>query len=118
MTDPLSPLREGSYTNADGSVIAYLDAQTVQDARDLYAVLQEQAPSGSSNLENDQIRAILTSLQAGQQLDDAQWGAFHHLRDKYASALTALRASADRKGQDYSAVAEPGTGRVMKARDE
>lgn len=110
-------LREGSYTNADGSVIAYQDAQTVRDAQDLYAILEEQGPSGSSNLENDQVRGILTALHAGR-LDDAQWGVLRHLTQKYASELKALRASPDRKGQDYSAVTPVGTGRVIKSKDQ
>lgn len=111
-------MREGSYTNADGSVIAVVDKQTVQDARDLYAVLEEQGPSGSSNLENDQVRAILSALLSGQpDLDDAQWGVLRHLTEKYAPQLAKLRASPDHGGQDYSRVAPTGTGRVIKGKD-
>ncbi len=110
-----TPMREGSYRNADGSRIAYPDRQTVQDARDLYAILQEQAPSGSSNLENDQVRAILSDLLSGQpDLSDAQWGVLKHLTGKYAAQLKALRASPDRRGQDYSKVVPVGTGRVLE----
>lgn len=109
-------VREEFYENVDGSRIAFLGPQTVQDARDLYAVLQEEGPSGSSNLENDQVRAILTNLHAGRDLDDAQWGVMRHLTEKYASQLAKLRASPDRNGQDYASVAPLGTGRVIRAK--
>jgi hypothetical protein len=109
-------LREATYDVPDGSKVQYSSGgDTFKAASDLYAVLDELAPSGSSNLANDQVRQMLSDLQAGKDLSDAQWGALTELLQKYAKQLAALRASPDKNGQDYTAVAPEGTGRLIAA---
>jgi hypothetical protein len=111
-TDVLARLREGSYTTETGQNVSFTDGQTRTDAQDLYAVLKEEHATGSSNLENDIARQILTDLSAGKPLDNAQWGALHALLAKYAPQIAKLRASPDHHGQNYDAVAPDGKGRL------
>ena len=112
----LERLREASYTNADGSKVLYSSGgDSYRDAADLYAILSENHTTGSSNLENDQVRQILTDLRAGKDLDNAEWGVLKTLLAKYRTQLAALRASPDHQGQDYTAVAPEGTGRLIPA---
>jgi hypothetical protein len=109
--DAIRRLREGSYQLPDGRSVSFTDAQTLTDARDLYAVLKEQHMTGSSNLENDIVRQILTDLTAGN-ISAAQHGALNALLVKYRGAISKLRASPDHQGQDYGKVAPLGTGRI------
>jgi hypothetical protein len=110
----ISRLREGAYTNPDGSQVMYTDKDTLRQLYDLYAILPEQGPSGSSNLPNDQVRTMLSDIQNGQPLSDAQLGALRGLLAKYKSELAAFVASG-RSGQDYGDVVAPGTGRLIPA---
>lgn len=110
--EDLVRLREGSYQTPDGKTVQFTDAETLRDARDLYAVLKEEHGTGSSNLENDQCREIVTDLQAGKPLDNAQFGALQTLLAKYRGAIAKLRASPDHQGQDYGRTAPEGKGRL------
>jgi hypothetical protein len=115
-TDVLARLREATYDVPDGSKVQYSSGGDVyRDACDLYAILDEVAPSGSSNLENDIVRQLLTDLRQGKAPNGQQWGALRALLEKYARELAALRASPDKGGQDFVGGAAPGTGRVIPA---
>lgn len=112
----LERLREASYPTPDGkNAVQYTSGgDTTRDASDLYAVLKETHSTGTSNLENDQVRQILTDLNNNKALDDAQWGVMKALMAKYSSQIAKLRASPDHHGQDYLKVAPEGTGRLVK----
>ena len=113
--DVLEALREATYATPSGKQILYNSGgDLTRQVADLYAVVNENHVTGSSNLENDQLRAILTDLAAGKpDLSDAQWGLVQRLLEKYKDELAAARKSPDRNGQDYSAVPPEGTGRVV-----
>jgi hypothetical protein len=111
----LTRLREGSYALPSGQRVAYTDGDTLKALQLLYRVTPETSDTGSSHLANDQVRAMLTDVQAGKPLSGVQLGQLHVLLARYSSELAALRKSGNRDGQDYSAVPDPATGRLIAA---
>lgn len=110
----LTLLREGVLNTADGTKVYYQDDQTLRDALDLYAVTREQHDTGSPNLENDQAREIVHSLQRGGGLSEVQIGKLRQLLAKYAAEIKQLRASPDRHGQDFLDVPDHATARIIQ----
>lgn len=107
-------VREATYDIGDKKVLYNSGGDVTRLAEDLYAVIRENHTTGSSNLENDQIRQILTDLHTGREPSDAQYGVIQALERKYSAKLKALRASPDHQGQDYSKTAPEGAGRIVK----
>lgn len=105
--------REASYETGDGQHVYYDDGpagkETLRDAADLYAVLDENHDTGSPNLENDQARGILGRLQSGAGLGEVHIGQLRKLMAKHAAAIAELRRSRDRDGQDLLAVPSAGS---------
>jgi hypothetical protein len=114
--DLVARLREATYPAGDGkTAVMYDSGDLYAEACDLYAVLGEEAPSGSSNLENDKIRAILTDLQSHKPLSAVQYGVLDELLRKYSGALAKLRSSPDKDGQDFVSSPDPATARLVPA---
>lgn len=115
--DPNKGLREGTYQLADGRSVYYDNGrETLQDASDLYTVLDENHKTGSPNLENMQARNILGLLQTGSGLGEVHIGTLRELLTKHAPAIAALRRSKDRDGQNPLNVASAGSdSRMMPA---
>jgi hypothetical protein len=109
----LSRVREGSYQVAGGPEIYFEDGSTYQDIADLYTVIANEQGNGSANLENAQVEDLGRSILTGYPLSDVQIGILKRLLAKYAPQLDALRGSGDREGQDYTAVPDPGTARIV-----
>lgn len=105
----LRRLHEATYQLADGRSVWYDDGrESLRDAADLYAVLDEQHRTGSPNLENQQALTILNRLQSGQGLAEVHVGTLQKLLAKHQPAIDRLRASRDRQGQDLLDVASDG----------
>lgn len=113
----LAGVREAAYALPDGRSVWYDDSRTsLQDAADLYAVVPEQASSGSPNLENLQARHILDRLQTGQGLGETHIATLRGLLKKHKPKIEALRRSPDRQGQDMLALAVDGpSARIIPA---
>jgi hypothetical protein len=105
----------GSYINADGSSVQFTDDELQRQATVLYSILKEEAPSGSSNMENDVVRQLLTDLWQNKPLNNAQHGALAQLLRKYAPQIAAAQKSEDYDGQDYLHTPPEGQGRVTPA---
>lgn len=106
--DPDKGLREGTY-QSNGKSVYYDDGPgTLQDAADLYAVLNEDHQTGSPNLENGQAKAILDMLQSGGGLGVVHLGTLQKLFAKHADKVAKLRKSPDRDGQNPLAMASAG----------
>jgi hypothetical protein len=93
----------------------FTDGDTYRQAARLYAVLDETHETGTSNLENDQVRQMLTDMQSGKPLDDAQNGVLQRLWRKYAAKVSAYEGTGDFKGQDYLSTVPQGVGRIVEA---
>lgn len=104
----------GQYTNADGSTVQFTDPDLIRSATDLYTILHAELPTGDTNLENDQVRQMLTDMRAGKPLDVAQHGVLRQLLAKYADDLAELQATSDKRGQDYFNVPDDSQGRVSR----
>lgn len=104
-------LREGTY-EAAGHTVYFQDDQTIEDAAHLYAVLKEEAATGSPNLENELVREMLQQLQLGQALGGDQLGKLLELLDKYAEQIKAFRDDPD-SAQDIMAVPDGNTARIL-----
>ncbi len=109
--DLLSVVREGTY--GVGQQVYYEDANTYKDVTDLYTVLSQEIGNGTPNLENSQVEGIAASIQDGYPLSDVEIGVLQRLLAKYKTQIDALRASPDHAGQDYLAVPDPGTARIV-----
>jgi hypothetical protein len=102
-------LREAAYQVADGRAVYYDDGpQTLRDAADLGAVLDENHSTGSPNLENLQARNLLDRLQTGQGLSEHHIGTLRGLLSKHAAKIDAFRKRG-RDGQDSLAQASAGS---------
>jgi hypothetical protein len=107
-------LREGTYTTGRGNPRVYFqDRGTVRDVADLYAVLKEEASTGSPNLENELARAWLEKLQQGALLSNEQLAKLFELMEKYGDEIKAFRASSDRS-QDILNVPDGANARLVK----
>jgi hypothetical protein len=82
----LADLEEGSYTTPSGSIY-YQDQQTVRELQELYGALEEQAQTGSPNLENQQALAMLRRVQSGALLSEAEISTMRKLLAKHAAIL-------------------------------
>jgi hypothetical protein len=103
-------LREAAYQLADGRSVYYDDGrESLRDAADTYAVLPEETPGGSPNLENLKARHILDRLQTGMGLGETHIGELRGLMTKHRDKIAALRADPDRNGQDPLAIASAGS---------
>lgn len=107
------PLREGTYQAGKDHLVYFQDADTIADAAHLYAVLKEEADTGSPNLENELVRDMLQQLQLGQALGGDQLGKLLELLDKYADEIKAFRDNPD-TSQDIMAVPDPNTARIIR----
>jgi hypothetical protein len=107
----IARLREGVFTSA-GKRVYFQDGQTLRDAADLYAILHEQAETGSPNVENELARGLVVAIQEGRLLNDVQLGKLFELLKKYGPELRAYRASSD-SSQNILAVPEPGHARIL-----
>jgi alpha-L-fucosidase len=105
------PLREGTYQAGDHTVY-YQDQQTVEDAAHLYAILGEQADTGSPNMENEMALTFLQSIQGGQGLSNDQLAKFLELYAKYRPEIEAFRAGGD-DSQDLLSVPDGNTARIL-----
>jgi hypothetical protein len=105
-------LREATYQLHDGRHVYYDDGpmgrQTLRDAADLYACLEENHATGSPNLENMQARHILDRLQTGAGLGQVHLNTLVGLLKKHKDAIEALRKASNRDGQDVLDVAPDG----------
>lgn len=106
-------MREGEYGKGSGTLVYYQDENTLQDAADLWAVLEELDPaSGSANVDNTIAYSLLETLQQGRLLSEGQLAYLRELLDRYATQIEAYRA-AGRPTQDL--LQEPGSdGRVRE----
>lgn len=102
LRDRLARLREGEF-KAGTHRVYFQNKDTLRDAADLYAVLAEQADNGSPNLENEQAKGMIETLQQGKLLDGDQLNRLLELVKKYAADLAEYRASDDHS-QDILAV--------------
>ena len=109
----LARLREGQYQLPNGQAVQFTDGETLKALQDLYRVTPETNETGSSHLANDQVRGMLTDVLAGQPLTGVQFGQLHAVLKRYATELAALRAAGNVDGQDYGAVPDPATGRLV-----
>lgn len=104
--------REASYELGDGRHVYYDDGpsgkETLQDAADLYTVLDELHRTGSPNLENQQSLEILHRLQSGTGLGEMYIGTLRKLLSKHAAAIAKLRRSRDHDGQNMLELASDG----------
>lgn len=107
------PLREGTYQAGKEHEVYFQDGQTLADVAHLYAVLKEDADTGSPNLENELVREMLHSLQLGQTLSNDQLGKLFELLAKYADEIAAFRDDPD-SAQDILAVPDGGTARIVR----
>lgn len=108
----LLALREGTYGTGPHTVY-YQDPQTLRDAADLYAVTQENDPTGSPNLANNLARSFLIALQRGSLLSNKQIGKLLALMKEYGPQIDAYRA--DRQpSRDVLNVPDEGTARLVK----
>lgn len=104
-----SRLREASYDLGDGRSVYFDDGkESLRDAADLYAVLEELHGTGSPNLENMQARYILDRMQQGGGLGEVHLNTLRDLTAKHAAKIAALRRTPDRRGQDMLHVATAG----------
>jgi len=106
-------LREGTYQAGEDHEVYYQDDSTLADAAHLYAVLKEDADTGSPNLENELVREMVRQLQLGQLLGGDQVGKLLELLDKYADEIAAFRADPD-NAQDVLAVPDANTARIIR----
>jgi 2'-5' RNA ligase len=104
----------GSYTNADGSRVEFTDSDTIRDVADLWAVVRGEY-NGTPSMENAQLEAMLSDLEAGRPLSDAEFGVLHQLRGRYAAALEAFRASPENEAEGYVPAPDVGSARVMES---
>jgi hypothetical protein len=104
-------LREGTYTAA-GHTIYVQDQQTVEDAAHLYAILDEEAATGSPSLENELALAFLQDIQGGNGLSNDQLAKFLALYAKYRPEIEAFRASDD-DSQDLMATPDGNSARIL-----
>jgi len=109
----LGRVREGTYGAPGQPQVYFEDASTYADVTDLYSVLAQERGNGTPNLENSQIEGIAASIQDGYLLSDVEIGVLQRLLAKYREQIDALRASPDHEGQDYTAVPDPGTARIV-----
>lgn len=106
-------LREATY-GPTGTEIYYEDGDTYRDITDLYTVLkQNRADTGSPSLENGQVESLARTVYENRPLSLVEIGLLAKLKGKYADALAQLRAIPDRDGQDYLAVPDPATARLV-----
>lgn len=113
LREAIARLREGTYQAGESHVVYYQDASTVRDVADLYAILKEEAASGSPNVENELARAFVQSVQSGLLLSDVQLAKLLELKKRYAGQLAAYRESSDRT-QDILNVPDGANARVLK----
>ncbi len=108
-------VRESSFGGDDfGTPEIYVEGpDTLALLQDLFTVLPEHLPTGSMNLENEIVKTMIQDVQNGHALAPAALGKLKDMLVKYAPAVKALRASKDKKGQDYAAVPDPSTGRTV-----
>jgi hypothetical protein len=109
----LAVLREGSYEVPGVGPIYFQDADTLQDASDLYAILEETSTTGSPNLENDLVRSFVEKLQGGGSLSGEQLGKLLQLLQKHRDAVDERRANPNPDGQDLMDVPDPNTARIL-----
>jgi hypothetical protein len=101
-------VREAAYQTHDGRAVFYDDGrESLRDAADLYAVLEEQHGTGSPNVENLQAMHILGRLQTGEGLGAVHVGTLRGLLNRHAKAVSAHRKNRD--GQDLLAMASAGS---------
>lgn len=104
-------LREGTYQSA-GHTIYFQDASTAEDAAHLYAILHEEADTGSPNLENELALAFVETIQSKGALSNDQLAKFLELCDKYKDQLKTFKASED-ASQDLMAVPSGDSARIL-----
>lgn len=107
----LVDLREGTYT-AGGHTIYFQDASTAEDAAHLYAIIKQNADTGSPSLENDIALGFVEDLQQKGTLSNDQLAKFLELLDEYADEIAAFRASDD-SSQDLFALPDGNTARIL-----
>ena len=105
------PLREGTF-QAAGHTIYVQDAETVEDAAHLYAILHEDADTGSPSLENALALSFVEAIQQQGNLSNDQLAKFLQLLDKYRPEIEAFRASDD-DSQDLMATPDGNTARIL-----
>jgi hypothetical protein len=93
--------------------VYYQDESTLEDAAHLYAVLKEEAATGSPNLENELVLAFLQDLQSGQTLSGEQLGKLLELMKEYGPQIEAFRKSSD-ESQNLLAVPDGNSARILK----
>lgn len=106
-------LREASYGVEGGPQVYYETGDTYRDLTDLFTVLEQDRGTGSPNLENAQVEDMARSIYERHPLSAMQIGVLKQLMAKHGPALKALRAKADREGQDYTAAPDPATARLV-----
>ena len=107
----LVALREGTY-QAGSHTIYFQDSQTAIDAAHLYAVIKENADTGSPSLENDIALGFVEDLQQKGSLSNDQLAKFLELLEKYADEIKAFRAGDD-NGQDLFALPDGNSARIL-----
>jgi hypothetical protein len=116
----VSPVREATYQLNDGRHVYYDDGkESLRDAADLYAVLDEQHKTGSPNVENQQALHILARLQSGDGLGEMHIGTLTGLLRKHAGAIDKYRKARGQDGQDLLSVASAGpSARISPSQEE
>ena len=109
----LDRVREGTYGAPGQPTVYYEDGSTWRDLTDLYTVLDQERGNGTPNLENSELENMLATVKGGYPLTVVQIGMLKRLLAKYQPAVDALRAKDGKEGQDYSAVPDPGTARLV-----
>lgn len=104
-------LREGTY-EAGSHTVYFQDESTLQDAAHLYAILNQDADTGSPNLENELVLGWIQELQSGQTLGGPELAKLLELLDTYHDEIEAWRADPD-ESQNLMAVPDGNSARII-----